>query len=240
MSPYQDRSVRYHKFPDSSYITILSPLTILYFRRSKRKKFQNLHLPHKSVQHKTLHYSEPWKYNRLVPRWVNYIQRCCYWQIWGNLLWKMFLVVQSIETPNYRKCNQDRSVRYHKFPDSSYITILSPLTILYFRRSKRKKFQNLHLPHKSVQHKTLHYSEPWKYNRLVPRWVNYIQRCCYWQIWGNLLWKMFLVVQSIETPNYRKCIRILLDNGELSHKLLQIYFISFLDCINIISISCLF
>ena len=49
-----------------------------------------------------------------------------------------------------------------------------------------------------------------------------------------------LVVQSIATPNNRNYIHILLDNGEVSDKRFPIYFISFLDFINIISISFLF
>ena len=49
-----------------------------------------------------------------------------------------------------------------------------------------------------------------------------------------------LVVQSIVTPNGRNCIHIVLDNGKVSHKRLPIYFTSYLDCINIISISYLF
>ena len=49
-----------------------------------------------------------------------------------------------------------------------------------------------------------------------------------------------LVLQSIATPNNRNCAHVLIDNGKVSHKLLSIYFISFLGCNDIISIYCLF
>ena len=48
------------------------------------------------------------------------------------------------------------------------------------------------------------------------------------------------VVQSVAIPKNRNFVHVILDDVDVSYKLLTIYFISFLYFINIISISCLF